>query len=204
MGRIHRFTKSERAAHWLVAAAFAVMLFSGGQVPHHWTWTTPALDVHVGAALVLLAGLGALLLFGNRGALRTTARQLRSVRGDDREWLDPGRILNRRPAPPVGRFNGGQKMNAILATLGLAGLYATGIYLLTIGRSAFGHLHGPFAFLTTVLIAGHIFMALVNPSTRHALRGMTLGSVNRDWARHHHRRWVEEVEAAEAVRRSDL
>jgi formate dehydrogenase subunit gamma len=197
--RIQRFTKSERAAHWLVAAAFAVMLFSGGQVPHHWTWTTPALDVHVGAAVLLMAGLGALLVFGNRGALRTTARQLRSLRGDDREWLDPGRILTGRPAPPVGRFNGGQKMNAILATLGLTALYATGIYLITVGRSAFGHLHGPCAFFTTVLIAGHIFMAVVNPATRHALRGMTLGSVNRDWARHHHERWVAEVEAAEAV-----
>ena len=72
--RIRRFTKSERAAHWLVAAAFAVMLLTGGQVPHHWTWTTPALDVHVGAAVVLMVGLGALLLFGNRGALRATAR----------------------------------------------------------------------------------------------------------------------------------
>jgi len=197
--RIKRFTKSERAAHWLVAAAFAVMLLTGGQVPHHWTWTTPSLDVHVGAAVVLMMGLGALLLFGNRGALRTTARQLRSLRDDDRKWLDPRRMLARRPAPPVGRFNGGQKMNAILATLGLTGLYATGIYLITVGRSAFGHLHGPFAFLTTALIAGHIFMAVVNPSTRHALRGMTLGSVNREWARHHHQRWVEEVEAAEAV-----
>jgi hypothetical protein len=37
--------------------------------------------------------------------------------------------------------------------------------------------------LTTALIAGHIFMAVVNPSTRHALRGMTLGGVNREWAR---------------------
>jgi formate dehydrogenase subunit gamma len=196
--RIQRFTKSERAAHWLVAVAFAVMLFSGGQVRHRWTWTTPALDLHIGAAVVLVAGLGTLLLFGDGRALRTTARQLRSLRSDDRAWLDPGRILARRPAPPVGRFNGGQKMNAILLTLGLTGLYATGIYLVTIGHSALGHLHGPFAFLTTVLIAAHIFMAVINPSTRHALRGMTLGSVDREWARHHHQRWVDELDAAEA------
>jgi formate dehydrogenase subunit gamma len=204
--RVQRFTRSERAAHWLVAAAFAVMLFTGGQVPHHWTWTTPALDIHVGAAIVLIAGLAGLLAFGNRRALGTTARQLRSVRADDRAWLSPQRILTRRPAPPVGRFNGGQKMNAILATLGLAGLYTTGVYLLTFGRPAFGHLHGPFAFLTTVLIVGHIFMAVVNPSTRHALRGMTLGSVDREWARHHHPRWVKEIERpemdADAVARS--
>jgi formate dehydrogenase subunit gamma len=145
-----------------------------------------------------MVGLGALLLFGNGRALRTTARQLRSLRSDDRAWLDPGRILARRPAPPVGRFNGGQKMNAILLTLGLTGLYASGTYLLTFGRAAFGHLHGPFAFVTTALIAGHIFMAVINPSTRHALRGMTLGSVDREWARHHHGRWVDEMEVAEA------
>ena len=197
IARLRRFSKTERAAHWLVAAAFGVMLFSGGQVPHRWTWTTPALDVHVGAAVVLVAGLAGLVLFGNRGALRTTAGQLSHLDADDRAWLAPGRILSRRPAPPVGRFNGGQKLNARLALLGLTGLYATGIYLLVVGRSAFGHLHGPFAFLTTALIVAHIFMAVVNPSTRHALRGMTLGSVNRDWAEHHFPRWVAETDRAE-------
>jgi cytochrome b subunit of formate dehydrogenase len=49
-----------------------------------------------------------------------------------------------------------------------------------------------------VLAAGHIFMAVVNPSTRHALRGMTLGTVDRDWAVHHDPRWVEELEEEEA------
>jgi formate dehydrogenase subunit gamma len=197
MARLRRFTKTERAAHWLIAAAFGVMLLSGGQVPHHWTWTTTALDVHVGAAVVLVAGLTGLLLFGNGRALEKTARELRRLDAGDRAWLSPDRILTRRPAPPVGRFNGGQKMNARLALLGLLGLYSTGIYLLVVGRSAFGHLHGPFAFLTTALIAGHIFMAVANPSTRHALRGMTLGSVNREWAAHHFPRWVEEMDAQE-------
>jgi hypothetical protein len=56
----------------------------------------------------------------------------------------------------------------------------------------------PFALLTTALIVGHIFMAVVNPSTRHALRGMTLGSVDRECARHHHPRWVEEIELTES------
>jgi formate dehydrogenase subunit gamma len=197
MARLRRFTKTERAAHWLIALAFGVMLLSGGQVPHHWTWTTAALDVHAGAALVLVCGLTGLLLFGNGRALSRTARELRKLDAGDRAWLAPRRILGGRPAPPVGRFNAGQKLNARLALLGLVGLYSTGIYLLIFGRSAFGHLHGPFAFLTTALIAGHIFMAVVNPATRHALRGMTLGSVDRDWAAHHFPRWVEEMDAQE-------
>jgi formate dehydrogenase subunit gamma len=202
MARLRRFTKTERAAHWLVACAFGVMLFSGGQVPHRWTWTTSALDVHVGAAIVLIFGLTALLLLGNGRALSRTARDLRKLDADDRAWLAPLRVLRGRPAPPAGRFNAGQKMNARLALLGLIGLYSTGIYLLVFGRSAFGHLHGPFVFLTTALIVGHIFMAVVNPSTRHALRGMTLGSVDRDWAAHHFPRWVDEVEAEQRAAES--
>jgi cytochrome b subunit of formate dehydrogenase len=39
-----------------------------------------------------------------------------------------------------------------------------------------------------------MFMAIVNPQTRPALRGMTLGSVDRDWAAHHHPRWVEQMD----------
>src|SRR5204863_5917225 len=115
--------------------------------------------------------------------------------------------------PPAGRFSrkaqpcdgrqrsatqqiadGGQKLNSRLLALGLAGLYATGGWLLSVGHRLPGDLHGPFAFVTTVLVGGHIFMAVANPSTRHALRGMTLGWVDREWALHHHARWVRRVE----------
>jgi cytochrome b subunit of formate dehydrogenase len=65
-----------------------------------------------------------------------------------------------------------------------------------VGRSSFGHLHGPFAFLTTALVVGPIFMAVVNPSTRPALRGMIYGSVDREWATHHFPRWMEEMDRA--------
>jgi formate dehydrogenase subunit gamma len=94
----------------------------------------------------------------------------------------------------VGRFNGGQKVNARLVVFGLTGLYLTGISLLLIGGGPLGGLHGPFAFATGVLAAGHIFMAVINPSTRPSLRGMTLGSVDRRWATDHHPKWVEQVD----------
>ena len=42
--------------------------------------------------------------------------------------------------------------------------------------------------------AVHLFMALINPSTRPALRAMVRGDVDRDWAAHHHSRWLESVE----------
>ncbi len=194
MALIHRFTGTERLAHWLVAAAFAAMLLSGTQVPHHWTWTTAWFDVHVGAAAVLVAGLAGLLAGRGGGALASTARELRHLDGDDRAWLSPGRILARRPPPPVGRFNAGQKLNARLALAGFAGLYASGVWLVLAAGPLLGNLHGPLALLTSLLIAGHIYMAVLNPSTRPALRGMTLGSVDRGWAEHHFPRWVAEAD----------
>src|SRR5438034_896269 len=37
---------------------------------------------------------------------------------------------------------------------------------------------------------GHLSLAVIHPSTRHALRGMTTGSVDRHWALRHHEKWV--------------
>ena len=43
------------------------------------------------------------------------------------------------------------------------------------------------------LVSGHLYMAVLNPGTRHALRGITGGDVDRGWAEHHHGLWVAEL-----------
>jgi formate dehydrogenase subunit gamma len=45
------------------------------------------------------------------------------------------------------------------------------------------------------LVAGHLYLAVLHPATRHALRGMTLGDVDEEWARQHHATWVDPVPA---------
>jgi cytochrome b subunit of formate dehydrogenase len=40
------------------------------------------------------------------------------------------------------------------------------------------------------LLFGHLYRAVVNPSTRHAPRGMTLGTVDEDWAKRRHPKWT--------------
>jgi formate dehydrogenase subunit gamma len=195
--RIRRFTLTERAVHWLVVVAFATMLASGSSVPHGWRITSMPFDIHVGAASVLLAGLALLTWWANRPALRCAVRDLTSFDATDRRWLAgaPRRAFTREPAPPAGRFNAGQKLNALLASLGLAALYATGLALLVVGRGVpQGPLHTLAAVAMVALISGHVYMAVLNPGTRHALRGMTLGDVDRAWAEHHHPRWVDEAE----------
>jgi formate dehydrogenase subunit gamma len=204
--RLRRFTRTERAAHWLLVASFATILLSGTQMPRTWDADQPVLDVHVGSAALLVAGLALLLWRADREALIRTGVQLATTEPGDREWLigAPERLRAGVPAPPVGRFNAGQKLNARLSVLGLAALYATGIAILAVGR---GVPQGPLHTLTTValvgLLSGHVFMAVFNPGTRHALRGMTFGDVDRDWAEHHHPLWVAQVDREATVRRSD-
>ena len=38
-----------------------------------------------------------------------------------------------------------------------------------------------------------------HPRTRHALQGMTVGTVREEWAREHHAKWVAELDARGAV-----
>ena len=47
-----------------------------------------------------------------------------------------------------------------------------------------------------MLVGFHVYLAVIHPATRPALRGMTLGSVRRDWAEHHHADWVASLDAA--------
>ena len=53
-------------------------------------------------------------------------------------------------------------------------------------------LHDGLFFVTFVLLVGHLFLALIYPATRHALRGMVVGTVQEDWAARHHAKWKPE------------
>jgi formate dehydrogenase subunit gamma len=44
-----------------------------------------------------------------------------------------------------------------------------------------------------LLVSGHLYLALIHPTTRHSLHGMTHGDVRQDWAERHHARWVAEL-----------
>jgi formate dehydrogenase subunit gamma len=202
---IYRFGLSERIAHWLLATAFASMLatgvFMGGIGPlHH----QPILIAHVGSAIALVSGLGALIaLRRSRRPLAQTARDLRPLDARDRRWLRlaPRAYLLGGKLPAAGRFNAGQKVNARLLLLVLVLLYISGVGELARRTSAFESLgllgapHGLVAGVATALIAGHIYLALIHPATRPALRGITRGSVRRDWAEEHHADWVATVDA---------
>jgi formate dehydrogenase subunit gamma len=194
--RVPRFTVSERGVHWLTAAAFFSMLISGIVVGRRGTFHDVMYAWHLASAGVLVGGVALIAMLGNRRALGRAARDLRRLDAEDREWLAAlrARLLAGAPEPPAGRFNAGQKVNFLLICMLLAALLASGVDTIIAGTQQnliFG-LHKIATIAISVLVAGHLYMALVNRATRHAMRGMLTGEVDREWAQTHHPRWTPE------------
>ena len=191
---VARFTLTERLLHWIHATAFFVLLGSGlvlylpslasavGRRPlikdvHFWT------GISWGGALLLVAALG------NRGALLATAREIDLFDRDD------GRFLTGNTHAPQGRFNAGQKINAILTAAFAVLFFVSGLILWYGERNTRFRLpgtvflHDALMYISIVIVLGHLYLALIHPTTRHALRGITLGTVREQWAKQHHSKW---------------
>ena len=158
---------------------------------------------HLTSAGILLLGVAAVARRGVRRALSRAGRQLRTIDALDRAWLAsaPAAVLRGRPQPPAGRFNAGQKVNFVLDSLLLASLFISGVGLVLTGQPAtpiFKAAHIASAFLSIVLVVGHLYMALINPGTRPALSGIISGKVDRAWLRKHHARTTSDEGASAA------
>jgi len=215
--RIARFTIVERLMHWLLAAAFAVLLGTGllmsvpaleGTVPR-----PVAKAWHIDAAIGLAVGVVLITLVRARVIFRTIGDLERFDR-DDARWLAqiPRRILVfGTTAPPQGRFNAGQKLNTAVVAGLMVVSYITG-FLLWYGERNTAYrfagtinAHDDVMWLLIFLVIGHLYMALVNPQTRAAMDGMVRGSVDRAWAVRHHAKWVAQVDrASEGARPPDV
>jgi formate dehydrogenase gamma subunit len=115
---------------------------------------------------------------------------------NDFRWLIlfPKAAVDRRVTlPEQGKFNAAEKLNfmVVMATYPL--YVITGLLVWLPGVAFYPWLaHFISAILGLPLLAGHVYMATVNPSTRIGLQGMITGWVDREWAKHHYRRWYRE------------
>jgi formate dehydrogenase subunit gamma len=192
-GYVSRFSAVERLLHWVNALGFFFLLVTGLIL------YLPSLSVlvsrrqtvqglHFWAGVGWLCALAAVVLLGGRRLL-ATARELDRFDRDDLLWLRGRRT-------PQGRFNAGQKVNAVL-TAAFTVLFGLSGILLWVGehdtRFRFAStviLHDGLMYVSLALLVGHLYLALIHPATRHALRGMTLGDVRIEWAMRHHPKWT--------------
>jgi formate dehydrogenase subunit gamma len=194
-GYVRRFSPVERLLHWGNALGFFFLLGTGLIL------YLPSLSMlvarrqliqslHFWGGVGWLGALAAVVVLGGRRLL-ATARELDTFDGDDLRWL-------RGRGAPQGRFNAGQKINAVL-TAAFTILFGVSGLLLWFGeqdtRYRFAStviLHDGLMYVSLALLVGHLYLALIHPATRHALRGMTLGSVSGEWAARHHAKWRPE------------
>jgi formate dehydrogenase subunit gamma len=194
--RLLRFTRTERAVHWVHAAAFVVLLGSGlclylpslaeavGRRPLLKT-------IHIDTSLAWIAALLLILIVGDRRSLREAAHEVDAWDRDDYVWF-------RRRSTPSGRFNAGQKLNTIF-TASFAILFAVTGFLLWYGErdTTFRFadtilIHDYLMYVSFFLFIGHLYLSVIYPKTRHSLVGITRGWVDEDWALAHHRKWAEQ------------
>ncbi len=201
--RVVRFSRAERWLHWTNATLFLVLLATG------MTLYLPSLsslvarrvlvkDIHVYSGLLLPVPLLAAYAGRWRDSVRRDVRRFARWSTDDRRWL---LTLGRRGRARLGKFNAGQKLNAIFVAGCIPLMLATGAIMRWFDpfplawRTGATFVHDWTALILLVAILGHIAKALAEPI---ALRAIARGTVPARHVERRHPRWWAEVQEAPA------
>lgn len=202
--RILRFVLAERLSHWLYAALFIIAFISGllMWIPATRAWMAGARQAvthyHGGAGLLMVVVPAVLFLILDRRRLAGDVREIDLWDADDRRWFwaaARGRTLRGGEMPPQGRFNAGQKANAVLVAVMALGFVVTGSMLegkehlpaWLVSRALWLH-----DFLTVAgiaLLMGHLAHVFLTRHGRDSLRAMVEGTLSEETARDRHLKW---------------
>jgi formate dehydrogenase subunit gamma len=192
--RVLRFNRTERWVHWTQASTFLVLLFTGLAISLSWMEALighRALlrEIHLAAAFFFVFGPAIIAIAGDTRSIRDDAREV------DRWSPDDVRLGARH-----GRYNGGQKANAIFTVYSTLAFGVTGLilwqnrrYPFTLFVSEANTVHQWLAYLALLVFLGHLFLATLYPPTRRAFLGIITGTVDRSWATRHHPAWAPSV-----------
>ena len=191
-----RFDLVERAAHWVSAALFGVLIVTA--IPLYYgslfglvLARVDVEQIHLwsGIALPVPIAVAALGPWGRR--LRRDVRRVNEWTRAEVAWL----VARGRIDIDADKFNPGQKLNAVVVAASSVVLFATGVVLKWFdlfpvswrGGSTF--VHDLFAWVIVVVVLGHVALALTH---REALYSMVRGRVSETWAARHASRWLAE------------
>jgi formate dehydrogenase subunit gamma len=196
-----RFNAFERFVHWLTAVCFIVLAISGLNItfgkslllpligPEAFAaWSQWAKYAHNYLSFPFTIGVVAIFLMWIASNLPTRV---------DVEWLKKGGGMVGHEHPPAYRFNAGQKLLYWFVVLGGVAIavsgyllmfpfYATGVFGMQVAQIV----HGIVAVLFVALILAHIYLGTVG--MEGAFEAMGTGEVDVNWAKEHHRLWLEQ------------
>ena len=194
-----RFDRVERAVHWSLACLFIILIATA--LPLYFPGVEAIFgrrlllaDIHTWTGVALPVPL-VISLFGSWGkGLRSDIDRFNLWTRDEVRWL---KSLARDPMVELGKFNPGQKLNALFTGSVIVVMFVTGIILKWFNffplswRTGATFVHDTFATLFVLFVAGHVFMAVTH---REALRSMFTGRIPRSWAERHAPIWLREAD----------
>jgi formate dehydrogenase subunit gamma len=195
--RVPRFDGVERIVHWTNATLFLVLLGTGASlyfaplstfVAHRHAVKT----IHVYAGLLLPVPLLLGLVIPRGRQLRRDIHRINRWTADDRRWWS----RRTRSSAQLGKFNPGQKLNAVFVGASIVLMLGTGSIMRWFGpfpdswRTGATFVHDWVFITLLVVIVGHIMFAFADFDS---LRSMVRGWVPEQWARRERPRWWAEV-----------
>jgi formate dehydrogenase subunit gamma len=199
-----RFDRVERAVHWITAVLLLAALTTGlilyvGSLAALVGRRDLLRTIHVWSGLA--SPLPVLLAYFSpwRAALRADIRRLSRWTDADLAWF---RRVGRRLGARIGKFNGGQKANAVYISGALAVMVMTGSVMRWAEhfplswRTGATFVHDWTAISLWIVIPGHILKAFAEPA---ALKAMYTGWMDARAARRDHPAWWDELEEQSAT-----
>jgi formate dehydrogenase subunit gamma len=202
---INRFSAAVRVGHWMYAISFIILAITGYIVQGKaLDWMIPlfgsiegAMVVHRWAAVFLMIGVAVPLLMRPREVQAWLAEIFTFTKADIGFLKTfPLKFIGvKKEIPPQGFYNGGEKVNSIIQVVCGVGLIVSGLFLwLSSSPPLIMYpLHALFFAIGVAGAIGHIYLAVFNPVSNEAIRGIISGDISEDYMKHNHGAWYEEV-----------
>jgi formate dehydrogenase subunit gamma len=195
-----RFSVFERLVHWMTAACFILLAISGLNItfgrplllpligPDAFTaWSQWAKYAHNYLSFPFTLGVFTIFLMWIAWNIPNRV---------DVEWVKRGGGIVGHDHPPADRFNAGQKMIYWIVVLGGTAVAVSGYILMfpfygtnIAGMQVAQIVHGVAALLFVAVMLAHIYIGTIG--MEGAFEGMWDGTVDVNWAKEHHRVWLE-------------
>ena len=195
-----RFSVFERLVHWMTAACFILLAISGLNItfgrplllpligPDAFTaWSQWAKYAHNYLSFPFTLGVFTIFLMWIAWNIPNRV---------DVEWMKRGGGIVGHDHPPADRFNAGQKMIYWIVVLGGTAVAVSGYILMfpfygtnIAGMQVAQVVHGVAALLFVAVMLAHIYIGTIG--MEGAFEGMWDGTVDVNWAKEHHRVWLE-------------
>ena len=204
---IVRFSSFERFVHWMTATCFIVLAISGLNITFgrplllpligheaFSEWSQWAKYAHNYLSFPFTIGVVLIFLMWIAGNIPNKV---------DVDWVKRGGGIVSHDHPPAYRFNAGQKAIYWIVVIGGGLVAATGyvlmfpFYLSDIeGMQLAQIVHSIVAMLFIAAMLAHIYIGTIG--MEGAFEAMGSGTVDVNWAKEHHRLWLEEQNERDA------